>query len=380
MEIHLRRTIASFLTLLASALALSACDGKETAISTGDSARPVKTLVIQAPDNTGQRIYPGRADAANRAILSFRVAGKIDEILVKEGEEVGSGQTLAKLDPRDFQIEVDNRAAGYQRAEADFSRAKGLVDKGHLSRTDYDRLEAEYKSAQAALEQAKNNLSYTVLKAPFAGTISRRLVETFEQVNAKQAVFDLRDLENLEIKFDVPERMVQRIKQQTIAEFQNASVNHVRASFAGLPGKKFDLNFKEAAAQADANTQTFEVTFTMPSPKDLQVLPGMTADVEVDLFGLVDEGETRYLVPANAVVADGRLNPRVWLVDSQTMILKSRDVTVGKMRGQDIEVLDGIVPGDRIVVAGVAYMVEGMKVTLMPTPEQARPRPNEPTR
>ena len=62
------------------------------------------------------------------------------------------------------------------------------------------------------------------------------------------------------------------------------------------------------------------------------------------------------------------------------MILKSRDVTVGKMRGQDIEVLDGIVPGDRIVVAGVAYMVEGMKVTLMPTPEQARPRPNEPTR
>ncbi len=378
MGFHMRRTIASFLALLASVLALSACGEKEAAISTGDSARPVKTLVIQAPDSAGQRIYPGRADAANRAILSFRVAGKIDEILVKEGEEVGSGQTLAKLDPRDFQVEVDNRAAGYQRAEADFSRAKGLVDKGHLSRTDYDRLEAEYKSAQAALEQAKNNLSYTVLKAPFAGTISRRLVETFEQVNAKQAVFDLRDLENLEIKFDVPERMVQRIKQQTIAEFQNASVNHVRASFAGLPGKKFDLNFKEAAAQADANTQTFEVTFTMPSPKDLQVLPGMTANVEVDLFGLVDEGETRYLVPANAVVADGRLNPRVWLVDPQTMTLKSRDVTVGNMRGHDIEVLDGIAPGDRIVVAGVAYMVEGMKVTLMPTPEQARPRPNDP--
>ncbi len=222
-------------------------------------------------------------------------------------------------------------------------------------------------------------MGYTELKAPFSGSISKRLVENFEQVGAKQTVLELRDLETLEIQFDVPENIVQRIKRQTPAETRDTSAKRVYASFGGLPGKKFELTFKEAAAQADANTQTFEATFIMPRPKDLQILPGMTASVVVNLSGIVDVGKTHYLVPASAVVSDSRLDPRVWVVDPQSMTLTPRSVKVGKMHGRDIEVLEGLGPGERIVVAGVAYMVEGMKVTLLPTAEQAQSRSHDPS-
>jgi RND family efflux transporter MFP subunit len=369
------------LSLLLSVGVLAGCGKQESVEQTADVVRPVKTMLIEAAGAGGQRNFPGRVEAANRATLSFQVAGKLEEILVKEGQDVTAGQTLARLDPKDFQVVVNDRAAIFKRSEADYKRAKDLVEKGHISRSDYDKLEANFISTRAALEQARNDLSYTELKAPFAGTVSKRLVENFEQVNAKQEVLELRDLENLEIKFDVPENLVQRLRKERPGESgaREAAERRVHASFAGLPGQRFELAYKEAATQADAKTQTFEITMTMPRPQGLQILPGMTANVAVTLAGLIRMDEIRYRVPANAVVGDNALEPRVWLVEPETLTVKARQVKVGKLRGRDIEVLEGLEPGDRIVIAGVAYLAEGMKVSLLPTPEQAQPRADDPS-
>jgi RND family efflux transporter MFP subunit len=359
--------------------ALTACGEKDLSEQMTEVVRPVKTLVIQAPEAGGQRSFPGRVEAANRATISFQVPGKITQLLVKEGELVKADQTLARLDPKDYQIVVNDRSASYQRAEADFRRARGLVEKGHISRSDFDKLEADFKNAATLLEQARNDLEYTELKAPFSGSIAKRLVDNFEQVNAKQDIIELRDLDDLEIKFQVPERIVQRIKRRTPDDVRSDAARRVHASFEGLPGKTFDLTFKEAATQADPQTQTFEATFGLRRPTELQILPGMTATVLVDLSGIVDVGKTSHLIPASAVVADSRLEPRVWLVDAESMTVKPRKVKTGKMSGRDIEILEGLEPGDRIVTAGVAYIVEGMKVTLLTTPEQANPRSDDPS-
>ena len=367
-----------FLVFLMISVQLVGCDSADISGPDPVVIRPVKTMVIEEFYNGAKRSFPAVVAAAQRADLSFRVGGKINEILINEGEEVEAGQVLARLDTADLQLVVDEKSATYKRTEADFKRAKDLIGDGYISRTDYDKLEAAYQTAKAALDNAKNELSYAELIAPFNGSVSRRLVENFEEVQARQPVMELRALDTLEIKFDVPESLVQRIrrKDRTSEETRNTTSKRVHAIFDGLPGRRFELTFKEAATEADPQTQTFQVVFTMPRPEQLQVLPGMTAKVEVDISGLLLHSEReRVLIPAVAVVANSELGSRVWVVEESTMTLASRPVTIGKMFGTEIEILSGLKVGDRLVVAGASYMSEGQKVRLMATPEQAEPTP-----
>ncbi|RLJ17555.1 efflux RND transporter periplasmic adaptor subunit [bacterium endosymbiont of Escarpia laminata] len=329
-------------------------------------------MLVAAPAQGGVRNFPGRIDAAHKAELSFRVPGKVIKLEVAEGERVKKGQLLAKLDATDYQVVVKDRQATYENSKKDFNRAKELVDKGHISRRDYDKLEASFKSASATLEKARLDLRYTQLKAPFDGSVARRYIQQFEEVQAKQTVFSLMDNSLLEVKFDVPENLILRLSPAKTDEDRGGGVS-VWAAFDTVPDKRFDLVFKEIATKADAKTQTFQVTYTMPAPTGLVVLPGMTASVTADLTKALEERVVHF-VPVNAVSANGNLDSRVWVVDEASMTVTARRVSLGRMRGAEIEVTDGIEPGLRIVTAGSAYLAENMKVTLMKQTEQAEPR------
>jgi multidrug efflux pump subunit AcrA (membrane-fusion protein) len=111
----------------------------------------------------------------------------------------------------------------------------------------------------------------------------------------------------------------------------------------------------------------------MPQPKDFRVLPGMTATVEVD-FSRVIAADNAKWVPITAVQADSGLDARVWRLDPGTMTVKSQPVEIGRMRGDRIEVKAGLIGGEEIVSVGAAYLSEGMRVTRMPSREQAVPR------
>ncbi len=98
------------ITLLSMTL-ISGCSKKEQEVEKVEEIRPVKTILVKAPDAGGNRHFPGRIDANKKAELSFRVSGKIQELPVKEGDEVLKGDLIAKLDPTDFQIAVNDKKA-----------------------------------------------------------------------------------------------------------------------------------------------------------------------------------------------------------------------------------------------------------------------------
>jgi multidrug efflux pump subunit AcrA (membrane-fusion protein) len=99
--------------------------------------------------------------------------------------------------------------------------------------------------------------------------------------------------------------------------------------------------------------------------------------VSVDLSRVtMSDGEV-FAVPVSAIVGDYKLDPQAWVVDEKTMTVSPRPVKVGNMTGRDIQVLEGLNPGDRIVVAGTPFLAGGMKVTLLPNLEQAEPRNGE---
>jgi RND family efflux transporter MFP subunit len=319
------------------------------------------------------RTFPARIDAGRKAELAFRVAGKVTKLTVKEGDRVEKNQLIAALDSTDYQIAYNNRKANFDKAQKDFNRAKELVNKGHISKMDFDRLEAEFKSARSALASAQQNLNYTSLTAPFKGVIAKRHIEIFEEVQAKQVILGLQDITQLEVKFDVHESQLRELQPEPEKGDARRTRIPVTVAFFDHPGKSYPLSFREASTAADAKTQTFQVTYAMAPANDITILPGMTATVTADLSEYINTSQT-HRVPATAIVGDTNLDPRAWVIDEQDMTVKSRKVKIGRLLGSRIEVLDGLQAGERIVTAGTPFLRENMKVRLLPDREQAEPR------
>ena len=360
-------------------IGLVAC-GKQEVEAPPPPVRPVKLYTVEGTGGASLRQFPGAINASQRAELSFRVGGVLKEILVREGELVKQGQLLAKLDPTDFQIRVNDRQATYDAQRKNFERAEELIVDGNISKQDYDRVEANFRTADAELKLAQQDLAYTELKAPFAGSIGRRDVDNFEEVQAKQAIFQIQNVDQLDVAIDLPENLVRSIRRESQDiedEVERAGKVKALATFDNRQDQ-FELEFKEVATKADSATQTFRVTFTMSQPKTFNVLPGMTADVVLDLTQLVDSDSAKW-VPISAVVADNELDARVWVLDGQSMTVSEHPVKIGRMSGRNIEVVEGLEGGEEIVSVGAAYLADGMKVSRMLLSEQAAPRADDPS-
>jgi len=372
------RSRAALIALIAAVL-FQGC-GSEDSEPQEQSARPVKTFVVAGGQALSERSFPGRIESTYRADLAFRVQGTVQDILVKEGDLVEQGQVLARLDPTDYETVVRDRQATFDNNERNFRRAEELVEDGFISRTEFDRLEANYRTAEAALASARQDLDYTVLRAPFSGRVAKRHVERFEEIGIKQTMFTLQDVQNLQVKIDVPEAMIRSLKPPAEAHASGEANEEVRAfaSFEGQGDRRFPLTFREISTRADPQSQTFEVTFDMPAPEDFIVLPGMTAAVTINLSDRVVDQGGRVWVPVDAVVADSELIARVWVLDAQAMTVSSTPVEVGRMEGSRIEVVAGLQGGEEIVSVGAAYLSEDMPVFRMETTEQAVPRSGDP--
>jgi RND family efflux transporter MFP subunit len=350
----------------AAALLLAGCGKEEERHAAPEPVRPAKTVLIGDAATGGLRSFPGRVDASRRVELSFSVPGKLQELPVKEGQEVEAGQVLAKLNPTDYQTVVNDQQARFDKAKSEFARAEELIEKNFIARQDYEALQSTLRSAEAALEQARTDLGYTVLRAPFSGRVAARYVENFTEVQAKEPVLALQDLKTLEVTFQVPENVMRLARR---GDDRSGRIK-VSARFEGAGGRSFPLDFKEISLRADPQTQTFQARFTLPAPGDVTLLPGMTATVDVDMSAAVD-GAAGFELPVSAVVGDTTKTPTVWLVDEKTMTVSPRHVELGTLTGNRIRVTAGLEPGDRVVVAGVSFLREGMQVRVMKDKEQA---------
>ena len=354
-------SLATF--ILASIIFISGCE--EPPQPYVASSRPVKTILIGGEQSGDFRTFPAVVDAIQKADISFRVSGRIQKIFVKEGDQVKKGQTLAQLDPVDFNIRLKDRKASYDTAKANYDRAKQLVEKGAISRVDHDEIRAKYHTAKANLNEAEQDMLYTKLKANFDGYIAKRHVENFEEVILSQPIFSLEDVSALKIKIDVPENLM------ILIDNNRGEKRELYAVFDNISNTRLPLTFMETTTKADPNTKTFKVTLKMDAAEDYNILPGMTATVFAELFPDESKSSTTVALPVSAVISNNEKQATVWIVDEQNMTVSPKNVTPGLMIGNTMQV-DGLSPGDRVVVAGAAFLRNDMKVTLLETGEQAK--------
>jgi RND family efflux transporter MFP subunit len=320
--------------------------------------RPVKLLTL-GEGAAGTLEYPGQIRAAQRAEMAFEVPGRIVEFPVKEGTRVKARQILARLDPRDYENELAKARTNAAKGKADYDRYQSLFEKGVSPQKELERYRTFYENTQATLRTATKAVEDTVLRAPFDGVMAQKLVQDFANVQAKQPVLVLEDDSSLQIDVAVPERDFARIRPGASLEERNARARP-RVIVSGIPGREFPARLSEFTTTADPVTRTYKATFAFEHPSDVNVLPGMTARVQLETGG--GESGGPLLVPVQAVADDAGSTPYVWTVDPKSMQVSKAPVEVGALTGSWIEIRSGLAPGQTLAVSGVHQLHDGMVV------------------
>jgi RND family efflux transporter MFP subunit len=281
--------------------------------------------------------------------------------------------------------------ATYRQAVADHQRNENLLPKGGASKSQFDatlarrdltaaevtqakedlniglrgsRLEdleakrAEIKALKAAVDDAKNQLDYTVLKAPFDGTVAAKYVHNFQMVQAKQAIVRLLDVSKIEVTVQVPESLIGLAPR----------VKKVHCRFDALPGCEFVGQITKIGSEASQTTRTYPVTVAVDQPTDAQILPGMAAVVRAEPpEGEIEAGGNLF-VPPSAVFTDesgqAAQQSYVWVVGEDGGNVTRRAVTTGELTPVGIVVTEGLKTGEWVVTAGVHSLGEGQHVRI----------------
>lgn len=312
---------------------------------------PALTEIVKQKSDT-HLSFNGVVRSAQRADLSFQISGRVNHIFVNEGDRVTKGQLLAKLDPEDAktvfaaaQLELTDASKAYQRGKAIYESSQAI------SKSNLDKLLVRYDLAKNRVNEAKNKLNDTHLVAPFSGIIGRKLVDNHVQVQANNPVLTLHNIDDLEVVINITDNvMMAGVKcQKGLAEINNN------------PGLALPLSLRTFATQADPITQTYSVVLGIDNTRGLNILPGMAVKVSPDLAACPQENRNPIIVPLIAVVPDNQNKQFVWIVQADNTVVK-RYINVGKVNKNCITVVSGLKVGERIVIAGVSKLKQGMEV------------------
>lgn len=313
----------------------------------------VKTATVHFSSASYEQVYPGEVRAKNRAELSFEVPGKVIKRPVIEGQLLKKGAFIAQLKQEDYKLKLQHTRAEYAQTKAEYERARVLWASEAISKSEFDEKKALYLSAKSKRDLAKKDLKDTTLTAPYDGKVAKLYVENFEEVKAKQPVLSFYNEKEFEVKINIPESHIAKLKKNTKVR--------AKGSLSDLPDKVLDLKFKEYSSKVDPNTRTFEAVFTIIDTKEVLLLPGMTLNVKAAYY-IPGEGVGKLALIPSVSVLEADKQSYVWVVNQENMVLEKREVKIGKMRADKIEILSGLKEGDKVVAAGAYALSEGDKV------------------
>ncbi|TPK69401.1 efflux RND transporter periplasmic adaptor subunit [Mesorhizobium sp. B2-4-19] len=345
--------------LVVAALALAGCSQEKAEVK--EIIRPVKVVEIAQAHDSRTLSYSGSVRARTESALAFRVNGKITERLVDIGQHVVPGDVLARIDPTDYDLSVKSAQAALDAAErqvettelarkrAEQLFAKNFAPKSQLEQATltHDQAVATRDSARSSLDQAKNQVGYTDLKADRDGIVTAVNADVGQVVGSGTPVVTVAVDGEKEVLIAVPE--------MEIAEFKPGK--SVKAGFWSDSALALDGKVREVAGSADPQSRTFAVRVSLPN--DPRVLLGMTANIEASAAN-----EKQLVSIPLSALAEKDSQSIVWTVDRDADTVHARPVKVAKFAADGVRVAEGLKPGDVVVAAGTQFMTENLKVKL----------------
>ena len=321
------------LTTILAALAVAA---------PGYGAVPFETARASFQDAPRERIWDGRVEAVNQATVSAQTSGRIAELPFDVNDFVDAGDVVMRFTDLEQKAALDRAEAAFEEARArlaeaqqEFERFSQMIENNSISKSQFDQSRANRDAAQARLnsaisgvETAREQLEYTVVRAPYAGIVSKRHVELGELVSPGQPLISGLSLQQLRVNVDVPQSMFHAVR--TIGK-----------AYAYIDGERIEAASMTFFPVADPAANTFRVRVNLPDGA-ATLYPGMFIKV-----GFVVGETKRLLVPAEAVVRRSELTA-VYVTDGDKVSL--RQVRLGRSYGESIEILAGLSEDESVAI------------------------------
>lgn len=326
------------------ATTLYSCKNEE---SRTNGAVKVDILTIQAVRDAPSYNYTGVIEDSYSSMISFQVAGNIQQIYCDENQYVNKGTLLAVLNKVMHQNSYDMAQATFKQAEDAYHRLKTLHDQNSLPEIKWIETLTAFQNAQSMLNIAQTNLDNCHLYAPFSGVVSKKITETGANVMPGVPVFNLVKLETVKVKVPVPEKEVSLID---IGQKATITVTALGKD------KVYTSTITEKSAMANPLSHTYDIKIELEN-KDRKLMPGMICDVVIHH----NEAETeQIIVPNNAIMLDNDNNRFVWKLSGNTATRQS--VAIGKLSSHGVIVSDGLNTGDKIIINGNQKVSEGTTI------------------
>lgn len=321
----------------------------------------------------------GNVEASSSVAVRAQVSGELLKVGFTEGQDVVAGQTLFTLNPRQFEVAVQQAEAALSRSEAQargmaaqVDRSAELLKRELVSRAEHMQLStqlavyrAQIAADQAALENAKLQLQYTTITAPVSGRTGALLVHPGSLVRANDAapLVMINQVTPAHVSFAVPARLLPQLRRD-----QAQGVLRVLAAPAGSAEEAVagTLTFVDNAV--DQSTDTIRLKATFPN-RDRRLWAGAFVDVTLQL-----SIEPKAVVVPNSAVQASQQGQYVYVV-TPAGVAELRPITVAWQAGNEVVIRSGLTPGETVVIDGQLRLTPGARVTTQPAATQARTTP-----
>jgi membrane fusion protein, multidrug efflux system len=342
---------------VAAGLLASACSGPSPA-KASTPAETERLVVAVATAHQRDLIRTAQAQGAlfpkEKAVIASEVMGALAQVYADMGDQVKAGQVLARIDPREYQLRVDAAQAALEQAQARLANARANyqrmseLNRQHLiAAAQFDETSAEMRVAQADANAAENQLGIakkklndTYIRAPFSGWVQKRTVALGEHVGEGMPLYELIATDPIKLRAPIPERFVPMAKLGI----------RIDLTIDARPDKTFHGSVTRIAPALDDNSRTLLVEAEVPNPEGI-LKPGYFAHVTMNL------GHDRALFVPNSAVLRYAGIARVFVYEGGAV--RSREVTTGSAEGDQIEIISGLKPGEKVVISNVDRLADG---------------------
>ncbi len=332
--------------------------GKISEAIAGSRNKPI--AVAAAPTSAqewqAQLEAVGSLRAVNGADLSFEVAGLVDAIHFKSGDEIRAGTLLVELRADTDTAQLHALEATAELANVNYQRDLKQLKVQAVSQATVDTDQANLKNAQALVTQQKASIEKKMLRAPFAGRLGIRLVDLGQFINAGTPVVTLQALDPIYVDFYLPQQSISQLKVG----------QQVTAKVDAFPKDVFSGEIAAISPEVDAATRNVQIRATLKNP-DHRLLPGMYATVDV-----ASGAPQRYVTLPQTAITYNSYGNTVFLIEEKgrgpdgkpQLVARQSFINTGPTRGDQVAVLDGIKEGDTVVVAGQFKLRNGVPVVI----------------